>query len=114
MPKLTNDEQYMLNSMVEHETGAAAGALTFVAAYPQPNPNAPLLASLWSEDGDGVRRIGIVDDKAVFNVDVFETLVKAGFVLLNREYTAMRQGEGAMVRAYVLTDAGHAAADSAV
>jgi hypothetical protein len=111
MTNLSNDAQYMLDSLVEHEVKVGAGQLVFVAAYPEPGHGEPAVANLWSEDADGVKRTGLVDDDAVFGTDCFRVLEEAGLITLESERTNKGHVGAAMFRAYVLTDGGRAAAD---
>lgn len=111
MTNLSNDAQYMLNSLVEHEVEVRAGPLVFVAAYPEPGHGEPAVANLWSEDAEGGKHTGLVDDEAVFGTDCFRLLAEAGLIALKRERASSGQVGAAMFRAYTLTDAGREAAD---
>src|SRR4051794_29877799 len=100
MTNLSDDAQYMLNSLVEHEVEVAAGELVFVAAYPEPGRGEPAIANLWSEDAEGVKRPGVVDDGAVFGTDCFRVLEEGGLITLERERTNEGLVGAALFRAY--------------
>jgi hypothetical protein len=111
---LSEDAQFLLDRMVEHEHSPSAGPLVFVAHFASPEPGEPVgRAALWSEDSaSGIKRRDVIGDGTVLESDTFTRLEAAGLVKLDRGRTAAAQGEAGMVRAYIVTAAGRAQSNS--